>query len=424
MKRLLTAIILVMSWVSAAQASLLTQVGQFAASTVGATTTVTTSFQGKAIIFWTAGKTSGTESALASWSKGFADNNGNMVSDSWAAADNVSTTSTGQSVVSTAALRIFTAAPNTTGTGGQITGVTFNSGNFVVTFNATPASAWLINYILIGGSDITNTFVGQFSSPAGGTTGVQHITTPGFQGTMLFTLGNMQATLGTGPHSSTMFGAAVSATKRWAFTGMEQNAVTSVATTAAKHFLAAAKVFQLMYIDNGQIFSADFSAWTSTGFDYNITTGSSSNFEFGYLDIQGGQWDVGTGTKPTTATTQTVTGESFQPSFLSLFTSSPTTTSTGTANEISSFGATDGTNQVSANATNNNVIPTVAKSSSSATTVLLDRDGTNNPVASFTSFNSDGWTITWNATGTAKEVGWITAASSPVGGATGVPVIY
>src|SRR6185312_8384147 len=114
MKKLLWLLLLLpqLAW-----GSLLTQVGQFAASTSGATTTVTTSFQGKAIIFWTAGKTSGTESATAIWSYGFADNTAHVVCNSWGAADNVATTSTGQFVNSTAALVIFSAAPHTIATG-------------------------------------------------------------------------------------------------------------------------------------------------------------------------------------------------------------------------------------------------------------------------------------------------------------------
>lgn len=391
--------------------ALQTQVGQFAANTGGATTTVSCNFQGKAIIFWTHGKTTNPESATASWSMGFVDNNAHVIEHGWASDDAVATSNVGQGFQTVRALQIFTNGTPTAGVGGNISSVAFGGSSFTVTFNATPASAWLINFILIGGSDVTNTFVGNFTNPAS-TSGVQHITTPGFQGNVVFILGSQVTATGTNTSAGSTFGAAVATNKRWVFAGNTKDAQTT--TLNAVHVADNTKFMRITFTDQSTAFAADFSGFTATGFDYNITTASASSWEFGFLVIQGGQWDCGTQAKPTTATTQTLTGETFQPSFLGLFTSSPTAFNTVTNTEECSFGATDGTNQVYSNAVELNQFNTVAKSSGSASAVLLDRDGTNNPAATFTSFNSDGWTITWNATGSARQVGWFTAASSPV----------
>lgn len=419
MKKLLWLILLLpqLAW-----GSLLTQVGQFTASTVGATTTVSTSFQPKALILWTAGKTSGTESGPAIFSMGFVDSAGHMESYSWASDDAVATSNAGMAFTAVA-LRIFTNGTPTTATGGQITGIVYNSNNFVATFNATPSAAWLINFIAIGGSDVTNTFVGTFNTTS--STGVHSVTSAGFQGNMLFTMGSLVPSPTTGTSAGFCFGAAVSTTKRFSLTGMTTDAQNTTANLHAVSRSENTKVVQLIFTDGTQIVAADFNGFTATGFDYNQTKASATAWQFGFLDIQGGQWDVGTGAKPTTATTQTVTGEAFQPSFLMLSTNSTTAFASTTSDEVESIGATDGTNQVFANSTEVSAISTVAKSSSSVAQVLLDRDGTNNPAASFTSFNPDGWTITWNAMGAAKEVGWITAASSSTPPATtGFPVVY
>ena len=107
MKKLFAWLGLAFVLVASAHASLLVQTGQFAAGTGAATTTVTSSFQGKAIIFYTHAKTANAESATAAFGVGFSDGT-NLGSSSWAGNDAASTTVEGRGNWSTKALEIFT----------------------------------------------------------------------------------------------------------------------------------------------------------------------------------------------------------------------------------------------------------------------------------------------------------------------------
>ncbi len=403
------AILFMLLFSGCARAALQTQAGQFTANTGATTTVVNCNFQGKAIIFFSHAKAGNAESATAAWTVGASDGTHHH-EIGWVGDDAVATTNVGRGNHNTFPLVIFSNGAPTIPLGGSMSGVSFGASTFTVTFQNAPSTAWLIGFILLGGTDITNVLVGQDSMPTA--TGTTSFTSVGFKGDFIFMFTSQQAATSDIATTQNCIGAAVSATKRWSYGWTVQDAQTLTANVNGQTIMRSDRAIVCQSASNSVNVLADFVQFTSTGFDLNFTTAPGSGFFLHWIVIQGGQWDAGTSVKPTTATTQTVTGETFRPSLLGLFTSSPTASNGNVSNAVTSMGASDGTNQVYAEAFHNDAINTVANSAGSNSAVLLDRDGTNNPSAAFTSFNSDGWTVTWNQTGSAREVSWFTAASS------------
>lgn len=392
------------TWLFSAPAWAATQIEtlNFVASTAGATTTVTTSFQGKAVILFSHGKTTEGESAGASFSIGFS--NGTLDHTvSWAGDNAVATTNAGYSQWTTNVLQILTNGTPTVATGGSVTGVAFNSTTMVLTFNSTPSAAWEISAILFGGTDITNAFVGNATALT--SVGNKSITGVGFQGDAVFFI-SQKKTGTSGQGSSPLLSFATTATKEWALYGLIDDAVSDVPDGRSRivndgslsGFLSPTSVE----------YKADFTQWTGDGFDLNFSDAAGSLWVFGYLVLKGGQWDAGVQAKPATATAQTF-NVAFTPKAIGFAMSSPVTLDLNRDNCITTVGAWDGTTEVYAGAYHNNVFNTVATSSGASTKLLHEMNTTTGADGTTLAANT---VITWDAAGTAFQVAWWAAGDN------------
>lgn len=389
------------------------EVGTFTVDTAAANTTVTTDFQGKAVIIWNWGKTTEGESAGASFSIGFSDGTSNR-EISWAGDDAVATTNVGHNFSASAVNAVLTAGTPTSGTNGAITAVAFNAApNMVVTHAGNPASAWKHGYILFGGDDITNIYVGTLTVPA--TTGSQSYTDAAFQpDAVFFFSGNATATGGAAVAYQNI-GFAISSSKQWALTTRVSDAQTLSGSVNGMSKLISNGCLIGQTATNGDDYVADFTQFTATGFDLNWSDAAASAYLVYYLAIKGGHWDAGTAAKPATATAQTASGLSYVPKLLGLLMSSATSLATYTSNAVTTFGATDGTNQGYGSAFHNDAINTVASSSGSSAALSHEIGATAD--ATYSSFGSDGsWAISWSATGTAFQTAWFTVGDTAAGG--------
>lgn len=393
-----------------ARAAVQVETGTFVLNTGSATTTVTTGFQGKAVILFTHGKTGLTETAGASWSIGISDGT-NLRCFSWSGDDAVATTNVGRGYRTAHALEVFTNGTPTNA--GEASGVAFNATpNMVITWTSTPGAAYEVSYILFGGADITNVAVGDTSLPAGA--GTLNVTSPGFQGNFLFTIFGHRPDSDTEPNVHVGIGAATGATKRWAWSCGATDGANTSGTVYGKSKLRNDVVLTSQNTIGEDDAAADFTQWTSSGFDLNVTQ-TQSGLKLAHLVIKGGQWDVGTQAKPSSAATQTVTGMAFQPKLLGYLLSSPTALNTYTANAVSTFGAaTSASARAYAGSYHNDAINTVAKSAGSNALMSHEMNATAN--MDFTSFNADGWTGTWSASGTAFLSGWFAATDNAAAG--------
>lgn len=188
-----------------------------------------------------------------------------------------------------------TGTPATAGTGT----VTFQGSTFTITWTSATDTP-NINYIAIGGDDITNVKVQTFDH---GTTSTGNLayTGVGFQGDFaLFLNASETATFGTAGlsvHAHMGIGAAVSSTKRWAIVADSEDARADMDTW---RYQRTDKCIAKLAVDTGAVREeADFVSWGSDGFTLNWTDAPAvTGEEFAALIIKGGAWDVGNFIQP------------------------------------------------------------------------------------------------------------------------------
>lgn len=396
------------------------ETGQFAANTGSATTTVTTGFQGKAVIFWATSGTANTTGTAgnAGWSIGFSDGTSHKAI-AWAGDNAVATSNVGCSYRTASALDILTNGTPTSAR--RITGVAFNATpNMVITWDGTPAAAYLVHYMLLGGADITNISIGSSTIP--NSTGDKNIATVGFQGNFGFFLYNKPGvgdSDGTHTQVSHGYGFAVSGSKEFGTAFAVDDGATMSASVDAVGYTDSSNFMSLITAGAETIdvlgsfgTASNPTGWTSNGFDYNLSNAPAAATGFSWLVIKGGQWDLGTTTYPTSGATRTITGMAFQPKGLAFASSSPTADATVTVTNITHFGAATSTSTEAAlSLFHNDAINTSVNRYISNTRNVQALS----TAADFTTFNSDGWTIT-EASGAsaAYQAGWFAMADNAV----------
>ena len=375
------------------------ETGQFAANTGSATTVVTTGFQGKAVIFWGNKRTANGETAqTGGFSIGFSDGT-NHRAIAWAGDHNVSTTNVGKSLRTASALDILTDGTPTSAR--RITGVAFNATDMTLTWDGTPAAAYLIGYMLLGGADITNVLVGHDVVPnATGTWNVDNNgSSMGFTGNFAMMLYNRQPGDQTATRATGSIGFAVSSAKEFTMAWNVDDGQTMSATVDAVSYTDAnACIAQITDGAETIDFLANFLGFTGTGMDLNISNaGGIVNSIMPFLVIGGGRWDVGTTTLPDgAATTRTITGMTFQPQGLFIASARPTVDATVTVQANIAVGAATSTSTEATSGLHHaDVINTSVIERSSASKIIQDHDGILTGVGiDFTNFTGDGYVIT------------------------------
>lgn len=389
------------------------EVGTFTANTGSSTTTVTTGFQGKAVILFSHGKTDLTESNEASYAFGFSDGT-NDGSNSWASDNGVTTSNAGRFFHNTNMLGILSNGTPTLA--GYVQSIAFNADpNMVLTWGGTPASAYEISYILFGGSDISNVFVGNSTAPLTAIT--KNITGVGFQGDAVFLLSNSNTVTSTAANVLSTLGFAASTSKRWSISAaMADNSSTDSGVNAVSGLWNDKCYVGISPTTGAANRIADFGGFNADGFDLDFSSVSGSADRFAYLVIKGGSWDCGVEAKPTAATTQTVSSTAFTPALLGYVLSAATATDTVTSDAIQTFGAATSTSaRAYAGAYAKDIVTTNTVTKSAHSDSLIAHEMAQTANADFTSFQSDGWTITWDAAGTAFQSAWFAVGTATAG---------
>lgn len=195
----------------------------------------------------------------------------------------VSTTNGGKGYFTDRIVEVFSdSTPTEESVADFVDFTTGGAGRFTINWTINPggASAIIIHYVFIGGSDISNAFVGGFTGPGAGVTGSKSFIGVGFAGKFAMFLNSNQTATGTATGMSFGIGAAESSTKRWASgfamndnqaSGLEREAYQSrtLCLVTEKHGSVAGD----MASDN----KADLTSYDSDGFTLNytkVTTGS------------------------------------------------------------------------------------------------------------------------------------------------------
>jgi hypothetical protein len=304
-------------------------------------------FQPKVVIaYWTRATANATFTAQESFGMGMAVD---RVTDQQANTeflniDNVTTTDSAVAKVGTSFIRNIA----NVGAGMNVVAAisSFDSDGFTINKTTNDGTnLHIIKYMAIGGSDLEDAYLEEFTSPSG-TTGNQAFTGVGFQGN----LGLFWGMFGTAAGSESAadyefhFGAAKSSSERavvalWGNDG-------STGTNQTESYLSDSSC---LAIPNGGNLSfnqvADFVSWDSDGFTLNFTTSVGTGIRFYGLILKGTfQSAIAQQARPTSTGDQDVTTPGFQPTGVILAGTFATATATETVQGHLALGAGDGTN--------------------------------------------------------------------------------
>jgi hypothetical protein len=367
-------------------------------------------FQPKAVLFW-------ADRRSADGASGSATSNADMLAFIGAATDSTHRgafsqgddfTNTNCSAITTQCIRLN----SVTGTAQYAADfVSMDADGFTVNFATANATAYVINFLALGGADLTNAIVLNTTSPAG--TGNQATTGAGFQPTAAIFFGGITATSG-GTDPGLVMGAASSTTSRWTNTWNFFGTSNSYQRTA--------KCFARLTAGGATVnCECDLASFDADGLTLNWSTASTGSTVFMLL-LKGGQFKAGSLSQKTSTGTQATTGVGFQPTGLllgsfcrvasaSVVTTTPSMQMVGAASGTTARAATyfgDGADGV-AELVRTQVYTVRSDAASPTLTAAAD----------LSSFDADGFTLNFGtADATAREIGYFSAGSNAGAGAS------
>lgn len=286
--------------------------------------------------------------------------------------------------------------------------VTMDSDGFTVNFSTANATAYIINFMALGGSDLTNASIVSFAAATA--TGNQAVTGAGFKPDCLI---DMFTDNFGGSFGGYQFGFAVSTTQR-AGTGASFDATHASRYQRINTFLGFGKG-----LTGGPAYrEADLVTLDSDGFTVNWTTAAASPPTIYVLCLKGGRYAVGSFSQKTATGSQATTGIGFTPTGLllgSIGNGATTTTIAPPGLEIMTGAASDSTHRAVTtmiDGTNG-----VAKLDRANVYVNMADNATPTVVsaADLTSFDADGFTLNYgSADGTPREVIFLAFGSATV----------
>jgi len=388
--------------------------------------TVTVGFQPTAIFFWTNGWTASGDAADAGWGVGFYGANVNSSADCLEEGNNLATTSGKQWQPNPWSVTQYSGAGVAVATG---TVNAVSSTGFTINWTGQVTNT-IVHYLALGGTDVS-AYANALTPRT--TTGTQAVTGVGFTPKLvIFNYGQTGVIAG----SPKGYGAAQSATNRWAFSASGASGATMAANNLASRIQDTTKCVSLL--GNGGpttlLAAADLVSMDADGFTLNWTTATATAFRVGFLCIAGsGQFATGTFTKAanTTATSETINaGFSTAPAAYMLFNHAATNSTAQSTGWRGSIGGTDGT---AANAIayedKNAVIPTQARRLSDSGSNALNSvmhlralptsvsaAGADETVMNHGSFNSTGFVANYstNAVTTQYINPWLAFGGAPI----------
>ena len=393
-------------------------VGTFAQPTATGTAGVTgVGFQPKALLFWGNNQTaSGTSSstyeamgmATGTVSEGYFSNYSPNAVGSVTSRRNYSTTNC-YGVSSTVGTAVA-----------QADFVSFDSDGFLLNWNRADANARVVNFLALGGDDLTNAnVIGITSATIASTVSYTGV---GFQPDFLCFLTTVQTSASTTTFSVPSVGFSngtgnITLTKSVPVEGggpvggkLSNNR--SVITTSGTANFIEGSITSL----NSDGFSISWNPTGTTGRLYSV------------LCLKGGQYVIGTAAQLTSNGTQDLTGFGFQPKAALLLGNNSQTINTNVSTSRFSFGGFSGTSIQASMWSGDGDTGVLSISNSNLETthaISMFTEGTLGPAlnsqADFVSFDSDGVSLNWTTTdATARLFGYVAFGDTPAGTQTGL----
>ncbi len=408
--------------------ALLAKAGVFVANTSTgdqAVTGVGLGAVGKAVIFFVGNRAADGNGAGGMQCLGFAASSTQREAHGMAVDDGVGTSNSGIDLENLALVLLNSGTPATDGTADFVSW-DGTDGNFTINWSDAPASAVRINYVVLGGSDITNVEVGLWTLPTNsGLPKDASKTGMAFQPDMvLFAPARNVTAVGAGIVGATGLSGFTKYGGTFQQCGWANAVADAVTSSATKQYERTDKA--LVVTSTTVISEATAVSFNSDGWTLNFTTNTTSSSKVPYLAIKGGFWKIGSDLTPTSVGPLSKTGVGFLPALLMAFgnynTASSSLLNGGGMN--SSIGAASSPS--AARAIGLGIVGTglTAKNSSTDAKVISNITSLSAVAmeASLTSFDVDGWTLNFGTvTGTTREYLWLAAGSSSSGLVNVVP---
>ncbi|HEV8405056.1 MAG TPA: hypothetical protein VGQ13_04025 [Nitrososphaera sp.] len=391
----------------------LIKAGTFTKSTAGAPVSqsvVGVGFQPKAVILYTTGQTMTTGSSdTYNMAIGFTAGPSNSRTIGVQSDDGSASSNTGRAFGSKL-LKILNSGNPIISAEADL--VSLDSDGFTIQWTTNDASARIINYIALGGSEITNAAVSSFSAST--SAGAQVVSGVGFKPdfVMLMHAGNtLETSMSADAYIS--YGLASSPTKRAAIAVTSEDGRPKMDTW---RYEKSNRVLVALTPSDGTVNAeADLQSLDSDGFTLNWVDPPAAADKVYYLALKGGLYNVGKIDKTIAGApvTQAITGVGFRPvgGLFASFNNIAATT-VQSHNRIS-IGSTDGFNKeaVFAGDTDNANDAITARSLTPSKTIRMATEQLSGPAtiinaeAGMQSFDADGFTLSWSTNDAiAKEI--------------------
>lgn len=298
----------------------------------------------------------------------------------------------------------------------------FNSDGFVVNWTTANATQHIIHFLAFNSAVVTNAIAETFSLTTG--TGNLSVTNAGFQPSFVMFASTATSTSAVnGPEAQIMVGAAQSSSAEWVTTFRSEDAQGTSDTCIRQSIVASIAFIEhdgnaVNATDCDQMDAlADFTQFTSNGFDLNKSDAPAVAHNVFYLALAGTSFAVGNLTAPTSAGTQTVNSLSFQPDGLFFAGFGIAATTAVTANLLGgvSYGSVASTSASTAQGAvaitdvdaDTSPDPDPRTVTSAVYTEIETATPNQEAEADLVSMNADGFTLDWtNVDETANEVLW------------------
>ena len=289
--------------------------------------------------------------------------------------------------------------------------VSLDADGFTLNWTTVQASGYVVYAVCLGGTDLTNVFIKEFTSSTG--TGNQALTGVGFQpDAALFITQGQTSALTTGTFAIPSFGFCTRAASAAVGLRME-NATTNAFQTSRTNKVITSP---LNATDNN--YEASLVSFDSDGFTINWSTAAASARYIWALCLKGGAYKVGAITQKTSTGTQATTGVGFQPTGLLMMSNGTTSVGVTTGGELSIGAGDSATSRFSTwfgitHASN----PSAADMDNAADMILEQMTAgtpTTESSADLDSLDADGFTLDFTAAdATARNIFYMAFGDTP-----------
>jgi hypothetical protein len=386
------------------------KVGSFAKTTAAATASQSVTgvgFKPRALILWTDGVATGAGAWGDSQRMAFGVTAGpdNSFAIAVASRDAVTRTDTTRHS-NTSALAIVQWSESLLAECGL---TSFDNDGFTLSWTTNNATAYLINYLAISGSEIDDAKVVQWNRLDN--TGDESVTGVGFKPDLVIHLSQLYTSAtGTANNAVFILGAMDAEGNQWSVSIDSRDNLTSVSNTAKWHSNAACLLWGFSG-SNGV--RATYKSMDADGFTVNFDLFDVAARRYNAsLCLKGTALRCGNMTMPVSDGAQAVSGLGFGPLGVLLATNQSTSVSAAAQDHATlALGASDGTNQRAlAVKDEDNLATSDVNAITYNDRVIVESDDTGQDIvrsASVSALGSDGFTLNWSDSGAANYLYWL-----------------